>query len=117
MEILFTGFSSLKRQEHRLIAHTSVWMFPIYGMASLFGPISRRIKDKNILYRGCVYMLMIYAGEFITGSILRKYDACPWDYSQTPYHICGLIRLDYAPWWFAAGLVFEKFMEFTKDSC
>ena len=33
MEIVFTGLGSLRKNEHSLTARTSIWMFPIYGMA------------------------------------------------------------------------------------
>ena len=54
--------------------------------------------------------VFIFIGEFFTGSLLRKMDACPWDYSDAPLNIRGLIRLDYAPLWFGAGLLFEKIL-------
>ena len=33
-----------------------------------------------------------------------------WDYSHTPFHYRGVIRLDYAPVWFVTGLLFEKIL-------
>lgn len=109
MEILFTGLHSLKNHEHTLQARTSIWMFPIYGAACLIRPISALLGRRNVLIRGSVYTFLIFTGEYISGSILRKLHACPWDYSSSRYNINGLIRLDYAPCWFAAGLVFEKY--------
>ena len=44
----------------------------------------------------------------VTGWLLRKLGVCPWDYSDAPLNIDGLIRLDYAPAWFAVGLLFER---------
>jgi uncharacterized membrane protein len=32
----------------------------------------------------------------------------PWDYTGTPLAVAGVIRLDYAPAWFVAGLLFER---------
>ena len=32
------------------------------------------------------------------------------DYSNAPTNINGVIRLDYAPVWMAAGLIFEKIL-------
>lgn len=43
------------------------------------------------LFYGAGIMLV----EFISGSILRLFSLCPWDYSKTPYNISGLVRLDY----------------------
>lgn len=44
MEILFTSASSLARHDGRLIGQTSLWMFPIYGMAACIGPVYAKIK-------------------------------------------------------------------------
>lgn len=108
IEILWTAFEKFRRRDMKLIGNTSIWMFPIYGMASLFVPIYRFIKNANVVVRGFVYMLSIFTAEYATGSILKKHDMCPWDYSKAKCNINGLIRLDYAPLWFLVGLVFEK---------
>ena len=97
MEILFTGLHSLQNENHKLTGNTSIWMFPIYGMASFLSPICRRLKGKSLVLRGGVYTCCIFIGEYITGSFLRKFEACPWDYSEARLNINGLIRLDYAP--------------------
>jgi uncharacterized membrane protein len=56
-----------------------------------------------------VYTLLIFFTEYTTGLILKLLTGiCPWDYSGTPFSVSGFIRLDYAPAWFAAGLLFEK---------
>ena len=39
---------------------------------------------------------------------------CPWDYSQCRANIHGLIRLDFAPLWFAVGLLFEQLTKTKK---
>ena len=62
------------------------------------------------MLRGGVYACCIFAGEYMTGTILRKFEACPWDYSKARLNVNGLIRLDYAPYWFGAGLLFEKIL-------
>lgn len=110
MEILFTGLHSLKNENPKLTGNTSIWMFPIYGMASFLSPVCKLLKGKSLVLRGGVYTCCIFAGEYLTGSFLRKYNACPWDYSGAPLNIKGLIRLDYAPLWFGAGLFFEKIL-------
>ena len=80
MEILFTALHSLRRRDLRLTGNTSLWMFPIYGSACLLG------------------------------RLLWKHGLCPWDYGKSRFHIYRIIRLDYAPWWFLAGLFFEKIL-------
>lgn len=114
IEILWTAFEKFRRRDMKLIGNTSIWMFPIYGMASFFVPIYRFIKNANVVVRGFVYMLSIFTAEYITGYILKKRNMCPWDYSKAKYNINGLIRLDYAPLWFLVGLVFEKLVN-TKN--
>lgn len=108
MEIFWTGLHSFLRHDPKLTGRSSLHMFPIYGMAALIAPLSNRLKNCRILTRGTVYMLCIYAVEFLSGSFLKLHNCCPWDYSNTPYHINGVIRLDYAPLWFFAGLFYEK---------
>ena len=110
MEIIYTSLYSLHRKDLRLTGNTSIWMFPIYGMASFLSPLFRHLKGKNILLRGGIYTCFIFAGEYLTGSFLQKIKACPWDYSHARANVHGLIRLDYAPLWFGAGLLFEKIL-------
>jgi uncharacterized membrane protein len=85
-------------------------MFPIYGMAAVIGPISRRMQSYSVWLRGMVYAMGIYTVEFATGSLLKKRGRCPWDYSACKHQIKGLIRLDYAPAWFVTGLIYEKIL-------
>lgn len=112
MECFWTGMASLcKCKDKTLSCRTSVWMFPIYGMAACFTPICKKLENKNALIRGGVYLVLIYCAEFISGTILKKYNACPWDYSKAKLNYKGVIRLDYAPVWFLAGLFFEKLLK------
>lgn len=110
MEIIFTALHAFRNKEFKLVGQTSIWMFPIYGMASIFAPISRLLKNQNTVIRGGIYTCCIFAGEYLSGTLLKKYDMCPWDYSQAKFNIKGLIRLDYAPLWFGAGLLYEKLL-------
>ncbi len=107
MEILFTSLGSLLHGDARLMGRTSVWMFPIYGMAAFISPIYKKIKHWPIFFRSVFYAAAIMAGEFLSGSVLRFFSVCPWDYSGTPYNIRGIVRLDYFPVWMIAGLIFE----------
>ena len=108
LEIIFTAFGSLRRREMTLFGQTSLWMFPIYGSVSLFKPFILLIKKGNILLRGITYAACIFTGEFISGTLLQQRSLCPWNYSRHKWHVKGLIRLDYLPFWFMAGLIFEK---------
>lgn len=110
MEIIFTAIHSFKKKEYTLMGRTSIWMFPIYGAACLLTPLCRRMKGKNTVLRGGVYTCCIFLGEFVSGSILQKHHVCPWDYSKARYNVNGVVRFDYAPLWFGAGLLFEKIL-------
>lgn len=110
LEILFTSFGSYRKRELKLMGKTSLWMFPIYGMAAFLKPLCQLIKGFPASIRAVCYSIFIFLGEYISGSILKKYQICPWDYSKARANIKGVIRLDYAPFWMAAGLIFEKLL-------
>ena len=57
--------------------------------------------------RDSIYMVLIFAAEYVTGTALMALGICPWDYSPWPDQIAGVIRLRFAPLWFATGLLFE----------
>ncbi|MCC8137462.1 MAG: putative ABC transporter permease [Clostridiales bacterium] len=108
MEVFWTGLHSLINHDPKLTGVSSLRMFPIYGMASLIAPLSHALKKFNTFTRGIIYMLGIFAVEYTSGSFLKKKGKCPWDYSNSPYQVNGVIRLDYAPIWFLTGLFFER---------
>lgn len=113
MELLWTTFCGAKKKDYRLVGQTSLWMFPIYGMASIIKPISCKLKKHNrdVIERGIIYTMGIYTIEYTSGMFLKKNNRCPWDYSKSKYHINGVVRLDYAPLWFLVGLIYEKILE------
>lgn len=115
MEITFSGLGSLRRREMPLKGQTSLWMFPIYGSAALFRPVFLFFKRFGVLLRGTVYAATIFAAEFASGRFLSKRHLCPWDYSRSKWQVGGLIRLDFFPFWFLAGLLYEKILT-TKPS-
>lgn len=109
IEIFWTGLGSLIRGDAKLRGWTYLWMFPIYGLAILLEPIHNQIRNWPFFLRGGVYVLFIWFIEYTAGWFLKNtIEICPWDYSKTNYSISGFIRLDYAPAWFVAGLLFEK---------
>ena len=110
LEILWTGFQGLCHHDKKAMGSSSIFMFPIYGMAALIKPLYRLIRKWKPFFRGEIYMCGIYLAEYLTGSALRKWGRCPWDYSKAKHNIRGLIRLDYAPLWFATGLLYEKLL-------
>ena len=108
MEVLWTGLGALFNKNYKLSSKTSLWMFFIYGMVIVLEPIFRLVSPLNFLLRGLLYASFILLGEFITGTLLKRADVCPWDYSHTRFHVRGVVRFDYLPAWAVAGLVFEQ---------
>ena len=113
IEIVWTAFNGIKSENNKFIGHTSLIMFPIYGLASVIKLLSKKLKNKKIptVIRGTIYTIGIFTVELITGSILKKTNNCPWDYSDKKYNINGVVRIDYAPLWFVVGLLFEKILD------
>lgn len=109
---------SLLVHDWRLMGRTSLLMFPIYGMGALLSPIGRLadwwIGERDVkpaercIRHGTLYMVLIFTMEYISGAFLRAMGMCPWDYTGRQFNINGLIRLDFAPLWFATGLLFEQ---------
>lgn len=110
MEIFFTALHSLRRRDFKLKGTTSLWMFPIYGAASLLTPLFRLMRNKPLFLRGLTYMTLIFSAEFTAGTLLERHALCPWDYSRSRFNVKRLIRLDYAPNWIGAGLLFERLL-------
>lgn len=108
MEIFWTGLHSFIKKDYRLVSTTSVWMFFIYGMVVWLEPVCELLSHYPVFARGGVYVLCIFGVEYMTGGLLKRLNMCPWDYSGSRYSVNGVIRLDYAPVWFAAGLIFER---------
>jgi uncharacterized membrane protein len=107
MEVLWTGFNSLLKRDVRLTSTTSIWMFFVYGLAAFMPPIIGAVSILPIIVRGIIYALLIFAAEYVIGIAMKRLRICPWDYSGSKFSIQGVIRLDYAPLWFIAGLLFE----------
>jgi uncharacterized membrane protein len=98
-----------RQQGWGLRGHSYLWSFPIYGLiAPLFEPLHDGIRLWPWLLRGTVYVLCIWAIEYITGWILKRtLGRCPWSYAHCRYHLNGIIRWDYFPLWFGFGMLLE----------
>lgn len=116
MEIIFTSLNSLRRRDMRLMGQTSLWMFPIYGSACFLSILHKPLKNVPTWLRGSIYAACIYAGEYAAGHLLDKRGLCPWNYENAKWHVRRIIRLDYFPNWFLAGLLFEKLLSKDKFS-
>ena len=103
------AFAAGKRIDTRLMGHTYLWMFPIYGGGGLlFELVHRSLAAWPWPARGLGYTLGCFAVEYASGWLIKRTaGTIPWDYSGRRWHVHGLIRLDYAPVWFAFGLILE----------
>lgn len=110
IEIIFTSMGCAKNKNSKLEGHTSLWMFPIYGAAACIYPAYRHLQKLPTALRAALYSAGILSFEYCSGSLLKKINSCPWDYSGKPTNINGLIRLDYAPLWAITGLIFEQIL-------
>ena len=112
-EVLFTGIHDyIRHRDPRLPSRTSIWMFPIYGLARpLFEPLHRSLEQRGAspVTRAATYGVGFLAVEYASGRALRSLlGAAPWDYSEARANVDGLIRLDYFPLWACAGLALER---------
>ncbi len=116
LEIMFTGLGSLISGSVSLTAKTYLWMFPIYGLAFILEPVHDQIRNAPWLMRGFIWAALILGMEYFSGWLLQLLiGVCPWDYSgQSRFSVDGLIRIDYSPFWFAAGLLFERLHDFLE---
>ncbi len=110
LEIIFTALHSLQRHEFSLRGNTSLWMFPIYGMAAILGPVSKILQKKSCLSRGITYALSIFIMEYISGSFLMRKKCCPWNYKTSRWNYKDVIRIDYFPFWIITGLLYERIL-------
>jgi len=114
MEIVWTGLFSFISGDLALEAYTSLWMFFIYGSAVFLEPLHDIIRNWNVILRGIIWVVIIWGIEYSTGKILLGVlHVYPWQYFGK-FAIEGVVRLDYAPAWFVAGLLFER-MHATLD--
>ena len=70
-EVLWNGFGAMLKGDVLLRGTTCIWMFPIYGLAVFLEPVHYRIKHLPLIFRGGIYMVLIFAVELICGLLLR----------------------------------------------
>jgi len=121
MEVFFTAITSVIRKEKNraMKGYSSLWMFFIYGsvyFVILFG--RTYFSQYNFFLRGLIYLPLIYAIEFTSGFILKKFKAIPWNYREdknTKHNFKGIICLEFIPVWYTGGLLLELLYLFLKS--
>ncbi|MDT8305452.1 MAG: hypothetical protein RRC07_05905 [Anaerolineae bacterium] len=114
-EVVWTALTeSLAQRDWRLVGHSYLWMFPIYGLlAPLYEPVHDAIRDYPWLPRAVVWSLGFTAVELTTGWLIARLTGrCPWDYSRRRWAINAYIRWDYFPVWAMVGLALEPVHDF-----
>lgn len=107
MEVSWTGIGSVFKGDIRLYSQTSIWMFPIYALAIFLEPLHYKLFRCPVMLRGGIYTVLIFATEYLTGTLLRLLlGVCPWKYTDI-MNINGIITLKYIPLWFLLGIFYE----------
>lgn len=123
-EIFFTSFYTNINSflqgglwDWSLQGRSYIWMFFIYGFASLFFPFAMdKMKTVPLFFRLLVYAVGIYIAEFTSGFLLEKITGrCPWHYTEG-LQIAGYIRLDYLPAWMLFAFMLEKLVLVFRDA-
>jgi uncharacterized membrane protein len=112
LEVAFTGLTdSFWLRDRRLRGHSYLWMLPIYGSGGL---LLERLHDQLAARglprwaRSVGYMAGIYGVELGSASLLnRVIGDVPWRYLNG-INVRGYVRLDYAPFWYGCGWLFES---------
>ena len=84
LEVFWTGLIALQRRQMKLEGRSSIWMFPIYGLACFICPVYHCIKKHCLFFRGFVYAVFIFIGEYISGIVLKSHAICPWNSCLSP---------------------------------
>ena len=110
LEVFFTAAWALFNGDWSLRGHTSPWMMLDYGLLGIvLMPAAERLKAAGfpLPVRALVYMVGIYAVEYVSGMLFDLAGLKIWDYSCLPLNVHGYITLAYAPFWYGLGLMLE----------
>lgn len=110
-EVVFTALISIfKTRRLRLFGFSFLWMFPVYGLVAIMGPpLFHHASHFPLVIRGLIYMLVFYAVEYISGTVLTALTGSHiWQYTDK-WNYKGQITLLYIPVWFSLGLAIEKY--------
>jgi len=111
LEVSFTSISdSFWMRDRRLRGHSYLWMLPVYGAGGMaLEALHDRLATRGVQRgaRALAYTLAIYGVEYGSAILLNRLTGdVPWRY-QRGLNVSGYVRLDYAPFWYACGWLFE----------
>jgi len=111
LEVGFTSISdTVWMRDRRMKGHSYLWMLPIYGSGGmLLEGLHERLASRGVprWRRALVYMAGIFGMEYGSAVLLNTLIGdVPWRYGRG-INVRGYVRLDYAPFWYACGLLFE----------
>jgi len=113
IECLFTSVMDLASGagDLRLMGYSYLWMHPIWGLGLLLGERLMGVLQRlglNRVTRSFIGMGVCFAVEYTMGALLvALIGRCPWDYSGSMFSVHGLVRLDYAPFWWLCAFSVE----------
>lgn len=122
-EIFFTAFKALfngtpihNKPLAAMAGITYVWMAFIYALIPILGVLFHdKVKHIPVYLRLPMYVLILYAVEFISGYLLKLITgSCPWEY-KTGWNIMGLIQLEYFPAWLLFVWIVEYLYVFINN--
>lgn len=115
IECFFTGIISFIYGDRSATCKTYLWMMPVYGTAAVTLESVHGLLGWNPVLAALLYVPIIYAFEFVWGWLFRKIlGKCPWDYGKKRWSVMGLIRLDFAPFWFLLALCINPALPYLE---
>ena len=120
IEVVFTALTNINKNfakgDKSLKGYSSIWYIPLYGLvAPIFHFYFDFFSQYSWYTRGLIYMLIIYLAEFFWMATLRfllGHSPSEKEYYASGRSFWGLIRWDFAPAWFVAGLFLESIANF-----
>ncbi len=115
-EHFFTGFKSLANGKWDAPTKSNLPIFFVYGIGGTLLELLDWAIPWNIFLKAIPMTFLIYFIEFGFGLLSKKiYGRCFWKYTKSDtdeeihrFSIMGLIRLDYALYWYGLSVFFMQ---------
>ena len=109
-EVFLTAIIKLAHGDWNMHGMTSPWMMIDYGLLGVvLMPVARPMIRRRVplALRAAVYMIAIFAVEFVSGWVFEVCGLRIWSYDNLPWNLYGYITAIYIPLWYGLGLVAE----------